>query len=883
MSAEKWTGNRIREAFLKFFEDKGHARVKSSPLVPKNDPTLLFTNAGMVQFKDYFLGREEPPFKRATSCQKCMRAGGKHNDLENVGKTGRHHTFFEMLGNFSFGDYFKKEAIEFAWELVSEVFKLPKERLYVSVYEKDDEAFNIWRDEIGIPEEKIFRLGEEDNFWAMGDTGPCGPCSEIYYDRGEEFSCGPNCGIGKCDCDRYLEIWNLVFMQFERDEEGNLKPLAKPSIDTGMGLERIASVLQNVPSNYETDLLFPLVKWASEVSAVPYGQDEKTSTSMRVIADHLRAMSFLIADGVLPSNEGRGYVLRRIIRRASRHGRLLGIKRPFLFEGIDKVIEVMGQAYPELGRERELIKRVVKKEEERFSRTLEKGLLILQELIEELKAKGKKVIPGEEVFRLYDTFGFPLDLILEVASDEGLEVDTETFERLLQEQKERARKAWKGEAQKVVSPEIQELSQKYPTIFTGYEHLEEYAKVVGIVKDDRLTNELKEGEEAFVILDRTPFYPEKGGQVGDTGVLEGNDCYCKVLDTQNITENLIGHKVKVESGRVKVGDFVEARVDEKRRRAVMRAHTATHLLHKALKEVLGNHVKQAGSLVLPDRLRFDFTHFEAPTKEELRAVEELVYKWIMDNYPVKVEELPYDEAVERGAIALFGEKYGDVVRVVDVGGVSVELCGGTHARRSGDIGLFKITSESSVSAGTRRVEAVVGREAQKWLWEKEDLIEALRRELQTPEEQLPAKVSAIAKELKEKEKEVERLKKKLASSQVDSIVENAPQAKGVKVITAKLEGFGGKELAEVADVIRNKAGKSAVLLVGVKEGKATLLIALTKDLTDKLHAGQLIREIAPILGGKGGGRPDMAQGGVKELTKLEEAFNLFREKVLSAL
>jgi len=879
----EWSGDKIRETFLKFFEEKGHARVKSSPLVPKNDPTLLFTNAGMVQFKDYFLGKEEPPFKRATSCQKCMRAGGKHNDLENVGKTGRHHTFFEMLGNFSFGDYFKREAIKYAWELVTKVFKLPEERLFVSVYEKDDEAYEIWRDEIGLPEEKIFRLGEEDNFWAMGETGPCGPCSEIYYDRGEEFACGPECGIGKCDCDRYLEIWNLVFMQFERDEEGNLKPLAKPSIDTGMGLERIASVLQGVPSNYETDLLFPLVKWASEKSGTPYGRDEKTSTSMRVIADHLRAMSFLIADGVLPSNEGRGYVLRRIIRRASRHGRLLGIKGPFLFEGVDKVVEVMGQAYPELARERELVKRVVKKEEERFSRTLEKGLNILQELIEELKAKGEKVIPGEEVFKLYDTFGFPLDLILEVANDEGLEVDTETFERLLQEQKERARKAWKGGAQKVVSPEIQELSQKHPTLFTGYDHLEEYAKVVGIVKDDRLVGELKEGEEAFVILDRTPFYPEKGGQVGDTGVLEGNNCYCRVLDTQSVTENLIGHKVKVESGTVKVGDFVEARVDEERRRAIMRAHTATHLLHKALKEVLGNHVKQAGSLVLPDRLRFDFTHFEAPTKEELRAVEELVYRWIVENYPVKVEELPYDEALERGAIALFGEKYGSVVRVVDVGGVSVELCGGTHAKRSGDLGFFKITSESSVSAGTRRVEAVVGKEAQRWAWDKEELIETLRRELQSPEEQLPAKVSTLLKELKEKEKEVERLKKKLASSQVDSIVERAPTVKGVKVITAKLEGFGGKELAEVADVIRNKAGKSAVMLVGVKEGKATLLIALTKDLTDKLHAGQLIKEIAPLLGGRGGGRPDMAQGGVKELSKLSEAFETFKKKVEEAL
>ena len=879
----KWSGNEIREAFLKFFEDKGHVRVKSSPLIPKNDPTLLFTNAGMVQFKDYFLGKEKPPFKRATSCQKCMRAGGKHNDLENVGKTGRHHTFFEMLGNFSFGDYFKKEAIQFAWELVTEVFKLPVERLYVSVYEKDDEAFEIWNKVIGLPEERIYRLGEKDNFWAMGDTGPCGPCSEIYYDRGEEFACGENCGIGTCDCDRYLEIWNLVFMQYERDEQRNLHPLAKPSIDTGMGLERIASVLQNVPSNYETDLLFPLVKWASEVSGIPYGRDEKSSTSMRVIADHLRAMTFLISDGVLPSNEGRGYVLRRIIRRASRHGRLLGIDRPFLFEGVDVVVEIMKAAYPELELNRDLVKRVVKREEERFARTVEKGLFILQELIEKLKEEGKDTIPGDEAFKLYDTFGFPLDLILEVANDEDMKVDVKRFEELLEEQKERARKSWKGGVQKVVSPELQELSEKFPTLFTGYEHLEEYAKVVGILKGERVVDSLKEGEEGIVILDRTPFYPEKGGQVGDTGVLEGNNCYCRVLDTQNLTENLIGHKVKVVKGEIKAGDFVNAIVDEKRRRAITRAHTATHLLHKALREVLGNHVKQAGSLVMPDRLRFDFTHFEAPTEEELRSVEERVYRWILDNYPVRIEEMPLEEALNRGAIALFGEKYGDVVRVVDVGGVSVELCGGTHVNRSGDIGFFKITSESSVSSGTRRIEAVVGEEAAEYMREKEELLKSLRKALQSPEEQMIQKVERLKEELKEKEKELERLKKKLAAAQVDEVVRGAPIVNGVKIVTAKLEGFGGKELAEVADVIRNKAGSAVVMLVGLKDGKASLLIALTKDLTDRLKAGDLIREVAPILGGKGGGRPDLAQGGVKDLSNLDSAYAKFRELVKRSL
>jgi alanyl-tRNA synthetase len=879
----KWTGNEIRETFLKFFENKGHVRVKSSPLIPKNDPTLLFTNAGMVQFKDYFLGKEKPPFKRATSCQKCMRAGGKHNDLENVGKTGRHHTFFEMLGNFSFGDYFKREAIEFAWELVTEVFKLPIERLYVSVYEKDDEAFEIWNRIVGLPEERIYRLGEKDNFWAMGDTGPCGPCSEIYYDRGEEFSCGENCGIGTCDCDRYLEIWNLVFMQYERDESGELHPLSKPSIDTGMGLERIASVLQNVPSNYETDLLFPLVKWASEVSGIPYGRDEKSSTSMRVIADHLRAMTFLISDGVLPSNEGRGYVLRRIIRRASRHGRLLGIKKPFLYEGVDRVVDIMGDAYPEIVLHRDLVKRVVKKEEERFERTVERGLFILQEVIEKLKEEGKDTIPGEEAFKLYDTFGFPLDLILEVANDESMKVDIETFERLLEEQKERARKAWKGGAQRVVSPEIQELSEKFPTLFTGYEHLEEYVKVVGILKEEKLVSEIGEGEEGVVILDRTPFYPEKGGQVGDTGILEGNSCYCEVLDTQNITENLIGHRVRVLRGSLKVNDFVNAVVDSERRRAVTRAHTATHLLHKALKEVLGNHVKQAGSLVMPDKLRFDFTHFEAPTQEEIRNVEELVYNWILENYPVKIEEMPLEEALNRGAVALFGEKYGNIVRVVDVGGVSVELCGGTHVKRSGDIGFFKIVSESSVSSGTRRIEALVGKEAQKFVWKKEELLEKLTNTLNSPEEQIVQRVEKLKRELKEKEQELERIKKKLATLEVDEIVDGAPEVKGVKVVTAKIEGFTGKELVELADVVRNKAGNSAVLLVGVKDGKAGMVVAVSRELTDKLHAGKLLREVAPLLEGKGGGRPDLAQGGVQNLSRIQEAFKKFHSLIESSL
>ncbi|WP_457568377.1 alanine--tRNA ligase [Desulfurobacterium sp.] len=871
------TGKEIREAFLSFFEGKGHTRVKSSSLIPANDPTLLFTNAGMVQFKDYFLGKDKPPFKRATSCQKCMRAGGKHNDLENVGRTGRHHTFFEMLGNFSFGDYFKKEAIEFAWELVTSTFKLPEEKLFVSVYEKDDEAYEIWNKVIGIPEEKIYRLGEKDNFWAMGDTGPCGPCSEIYFDRGKEFACGDNCGIGKCDCDRFLEIWNLVFMQYERDANGKLKPLARPSIDTGMGLERIASVLQNVPSNYETDLLFPMVKWASETAGIPYGKEEKTDVSMRVIADHLRAMTFLIADGCLPSNEGRGYVLRRIIRRASRHGRLLGINRPFLSQGVNVVIETMGDVYPEIVENRQFIKEVIEKEEARFSKTLEKGLELLQEVVDKIKNGNERKIPGEEIFRLYDTFGFPLDLILEVANDERLEADIEGFENLLKQQKERARKAWKGGIQKVVSPEITEFSEKHPSTFRGYETLETTTRVTGILKGESLTEELKEGEEGIVFLEETPFYPEKGGQVGDTGFIENTNCKCRVLDTQNITENLIGHRVKVERGTVKTGAVVRATVDRERREAIKRAHTATHLLHKALKEVLGNHVKQAGSLVLPDRLRFDFTHFESLKDEELNRIEKLIFKWIIENLPVVTEEMPYDAAIERGATALFGEKYGDIVRVVSVGDVSVELCGGTHVERSGDIGMFVTISESSVSSGTRRIEAVTGFKA----WEKEkeerNIVNQLKAILQSKEGEVVQRVEKLKEELKTSEKEIERLRKKLATAGIDEIVSSAPVINGIKVVTAKIDGYTGKELAEIADVIRNKAGTSALMLVSSKDGKNSLLIALTKDITDRFKAGNIIREIAPILKGKGGGRPDIAQGSAQDLSKLNDAFQTFKK------
>ncbi len=876
-----WSGKKIRETFLRFFEQKGHTRVKSSSLIPKNDPTLLFTNAGMVQFKDYFLGKEKPPFKRATSCQKCMRAGGKHNDLENVGKTARHHTFFEMLGNFSFGDYFKREAIKFAWELVTQVFKLPKDRLYVSVYEKDDEAFRIWRDEIGVPQERIYRLGEKDNFWAMGETGPCGPCSEIYYDRGEEFSCGENCGIGSCDCDRFLEIWNLVFMQYERDESGNLKPLAHPSIDTGMGLERIASVLQNVNSNYETDLIFPIIKWAEKISGVKYGQNHQNDVSLRVIADHLRAMTFLIADGCLPSNEGRGYVLRRIIRRASRHGRLLGLNQPFLHKGVDVVCQILGDVYPEIVESKELAQQVIKKEEERFERTLVKALPILESMLKEAKQSG--VLSGESIFKLYDTYGFPVDLIIEAAQDEGLEVDLEGFDKALQRQRELARSSRKVEAQKVVSPQIKELSEKYPSVFVGYDKLEENSKIVAVLDENgNVVDALREGQSGMVILDKTPFYAEKGGQVADVGVIESDSAKAQVLDVQNLTTDLIAHKVKVVRGSLKAGQFVRAQVDVEKRKATARAHTATHLLHKALRDVLGEHVRQAGSLVMPDRLRFDFTHFEQPSEQEIKKVEELVNGWIIDNLPVTVKQMPYSEALKSGAVALFDEKYGDTVRVVSVGDVSSELCGGTHAKRSGDIGLFKIVSESAVSSGTRRIEALVGQKALKKVQNWQDKLNKLRQMLKSSEEELLKKAERALEENKKLKKELERLKKKLALSEILKSAEKAQTVNGIKVICAEVEGASAKELFDVADAVRSKFSPSAVFLVGKSGSKLSFVIALSPELTKEFNAGRIAKEVSKHIKGSGGGKAEFAQGGGKDPSGVEKAFenfkSLFRER-----
>jgi len=873
----KLTSNEIRNEFLNFFKDKEHHIVKSASIIPETDPTLLFVNAGMVPFKNVFLGLEERPYKRAASCQKVFRVSGKHNDLDNVGYTPRHHTFFEMLGNFSFGDYFKKEAIEFAWEFLTRVLEIPEERLYVTVFEEDDEAYNLWTKHIGIPENRIKRMGVEDNFWSMGNTGPCGPSSEIYYDRGERFG---NPELGSPEDNRYLEIWNLVFMQYNRDENGHLHPLPKPNIDTGMGLERIASVLQQVDSNYDTDLFRPLLEFGEEISGKEYGKNLKDDVAMRVIADHLRALTFLISDGVLPSNEGRGYVLRRILRRALRYGKELGIERPFLYEGIDVVVDIMKEPYPELLGNRNFIKNVVKAEEERFIKTLKRGMEILKEIIEKAKKEGRKHITGQEVFMLYDTYGFPVDLVEDIARDEGFGVDIAEYYKLLEEQRERARASWKSHA-KEVKPVYLQLKSRLPeNQFVGYTHLEtDDSTVLAIVKEEKEVEELNEGEGGEIILDITPFYAEKGGQVGDTGFIEGDNFLFEVKDTQSPVDGIIAHKGRVVYGTAKVGEVVKAKVNKEKRQSTMRHHTATHLLHAALRNILGDHVKQAGSLVAPDYLRFDFTHFESLSDEELKRIEELVNEEIMKNEPVVCKELPYDEALRSGAVAIFEEKYGDIVRVISAG-ISTELCGGTHVSRTGDIGYFKIISESAVSAGTRRIEAVAGKKAVEYALKEHSILKELSRLLVSKEDELIEKVEKLQKELKEKEKELERIKKKSIVDRITDIL-NVEEREGYKIAYGTVEGLQPNELRDLADVARAKLGKAVVMIATVdkEKGKVNFIVAVSKELTDRIKAGEIVREVAPVLGGKGGGRPDMAQGGGTDIDKLSEAFEKFRSIV----
>ena len=854
----------IRQQFLDFFASKGHQIVSSSSLVPHEDPTLLFTNAGMNQFKDVFLGFDKRPYTRATTSQKCVRAGGKHNDLENVGYTARHHTFFEMLGNFSFGDYFKRDAIKYAWELLTEVYKLPKDKLTVTVYAEDDEAYDIWTKEIGVPVERVIRIGDNkgaryasDNFWMMGDTGPCGPCTEIFYDHGEQHWGGPP-GSPEEDGDRFIEIWNNVFMQFNRDEHGVMHPLPKPSVDTGMGLERVSAVLQGVHANYEIDLFQALLKAAARETS----DADMNSPSLKVLADHIRACSFLIADGVIPGNEGRGYVLRRIIRRAIRHGYKLGARAAFFHRMVPDLVAEMGAAYPELGQNQHKVIATLKQEEDRFFETIEHGMAILEG---ELKALGEGgVFNGETAFKLHDTYGFPLDLTQDICREHKITVDAAAFDAAMARQKEQARAAGKFKM-------ATNLDYDGPaTAFHGYDSLETKANVLALYKDGAAVNQLNEGEMGVVVLDDTPFYAESGGQVGDRGALQSVHGIFAVEDTQKIQATVFGHHGVVKTGTITVGNNVAARVDVLARMRTMRNHSATHLLHKALREVLGDHVQQKGSQVDPDKTRFDFVHNQPLTNSEIRRVENIVNAEILANTANECRVLPIAEAQKLGAMMLFGEKYGDTVRVLDIGS-SRELCGGTHTSRTGDIGLFSITAEGGVAAGVRRVEAVTGDNALAYMQGMETALGGVAGTLKVLPKDVPARVSAVLDQVKKLERELAALKGKLASAQGDDMVAQAFDIKGARVLAAKLEGADINTLRETMDKLRDKLKSAAVVLASVADGKVTLIAGVTADLTGKVKAGELVNMVAQQVGGKGGGRPDMAQAGGNQPENLAAA------------
>ncbi len=871
----------IRQTFLDYFKSHGHEIVESSSLVPQDDPTLLFTNAGMVQFKRLFLGEEKRGYTRAASSQKCVRAGGKHNDLENVGYTARHHTFFEMLGNFSFGDYFKQEAIEWAWELLTEIYRLPPERLYISVYKDDEEAFRIWEEKIGVPAQRIVRLGDKDNFWAMGDTGPCGPCSEILIDQGPALSCGrPECAPG-CDCDRYLEIWNLVFTQFDRDPDGSLKPLPRPNIDTGMGLERLAAVVQGVQSNYSTDLFRDLISFIEDLSEKPYGEDKKQDVAFRVISDHARAIAFLIGDGIMPSNEGRGYTLRRIIRRAIRFGQVLELKDYFLASICRKVTDVMGDDYPELSRSMGFIEGVVNNEEKRFADTLRYSMKVLEEEIANLKAKGNDTIPGEVAFKLYDTYGLSVDIVEDVARGEDLRVDMEGFHQAMARQRAKSQESWKGSGEEEI-PEVYRglLARGASTRFVGYETLASKARVVALVSNGREVKEAAEGLDLDVVLERTPFYGRAGGQVGDTGWILRQGLRFRVTDTVKYAHDLIVHQGRVEQGAVAVGDKVEARVDIEQRNATALNHSATHLLHAALREVLGDHVKQAGSLVAPDRLRFDFSHFTQMTSEQLTEVENIVNRHIRENLVLQTKEMPKEEAMKTGAMAIFEERYGEKVRLVSIGdGISMELCGGTHTGRTGDIGLFRITAESAVGANVRRIEALTGEKALEYDQRQDHELKRIASLLKTTPDQAGDRLERVLREHKEKEKEIESLKSKLLTKKSEDFMDKVRKISGVKAVAIEVEADSPKELRESADKIRDKL-RSGIILVGArKEQRAMLTCVVTKDLVGRFNAGDMIKRLAPMVGGKGGGRPDMAQGGGNNPDQLENALDALYDLV----
>ena len=851
----------IRDKFLKYFESKGHAIVASSPLVPGNDPTLLFTNSGMVQFKDVFLGQESRSYKRATTSQRSLRAGGKHNDLENVGYTARHHTFFEMLGNFSFGDYFKHDAIQYAWELLTGVYKLPKDKLWVTVYQTDDEAYDIWQKEIGIPKERIVRIGDKpgggsDNFWQMADTGPCGPCSEIFFDHGDEVEGGPP-GSKDADGDRYIEIWNLVFMQFNRDDKGVLHPLPKPSVDTGMGLERIAAVMQHVHSNYEIDLFQALIKAAARET----GSKDLDNNSLKVIADHIRACAFLIVDGVIPGNEGRGYVLRRIIRRAIRHGFKLGQTKPFFHRVVPDLSKAMGEAYPELPKVQDRVMQILKQEEERFAETLEHGMKVLEHAL----TREDKMLDGETVFQLYDTYGFPVDLTADIARERGVMMDYAGFEASMEQQRERARAASKFQMGSAVD------YQGVKTQFKGYDTLAvDEAQIVAIYRDGSAVQSVQAGEAAVIVLDRTPFYAESGGQAGDAGELVSGNGTFDVADTLKIQSDVFGHHGKLETGVLNVGDRIAARVDAVRRARTMRNHSATHLMHKALSEVLGPHVQQKGSLVDADKTRFDFSHHSPISEDEMRQVEVIVNAEILANAATAAQIMKFDDAVKHGAMALFGEKYGDEVRVLDIG-TSRELCGGTHVSRTGDIGFFKVLSEGGVAAGIRRIEATTGDRALTYVQAQEQKLAGAAAALRTSPQEVGQKITQIIDNVRNLEKELARLKSKLASSQGDDLATQAVDVKGIKLLAAAMEGADSKALREGMDKLKDKLKSAAIVLAAVEGGKVTLIAGVTADLTDRVKAGELVNFVAQQVGGKGGGRADMAQAGGTDPSKLPGA------------
>ncbi|MEW6621714.1 MAG: alanine--tRNA ligase [Bacillota bacterium] len=866
-------GKQIRDEFLNYFQKNGHRVVASSPLVPHNDQTLLFTNAGMVQFKDVFTGMERRDYLRAVTAQKCVRAGGKHNDLDTVGRTARHHTFFEMLGNFSFGDYFKKEAIQYAWEFLTEVLKLPKESLWATIYLDDDEAYDLWLEHTEIPAERIVRLGEKDNFWAMGDTGPCGPCSEIVFDRGMDYKCHQSkCAIGACDCDRWLEIWNLVFMQYERDDNGNLTPLPRPSIDTGMGLERVASLLQRVDSNYDTDLLKPLIKWIEKKSGLNYSPGEK-GFPFRVIADHARSCTFLIADGVMPGNEGRGYVLRRILRRAVRFGKVLGIDKAFLFKMVSEVCDLMGHAYPEILEKQDQIAKTIHIEEKRFHETINEGMKMANNILREIRKENRNYITGKEAFMLYDTFGFPLDLTKDLAEENRIEIDTAGFEREMEEQRNRARAARDASKEMNFSTAfIGAIGEVGKTRFVGYKQTVCETKILSIVVDDNSVQCASIGDEVFIILKDTTFYPEGGGQIGDQGELTSHDGVVQVLDTKKLPDERIIHIGKVVEGVIKTGSKVSIRVDECRRLNTARNHTATHLLHQALRDVLGNHVNQAGSLVTPMRLRFDFSHYNSLNDTELREIENIVNKHILFGTTVKHYETSLDKAKAQGAAALFGEKYGEIVRVVQIGEYSLELCGGTHVESTNEIGLFKIVSEGGIGSGLRRIEAITGPEVLSYLNNMEDQVMKVARALKTLPENISDRINGLILENKDKNKEIDRLKAKLANYQSQSFLEQVSDVYGIKVLTATVETKDMETMRNLGDMLRSKIKSGVVILAGAFQEKANFLVMATPDVIERgIHAGNLVKEIAAVAGGGGGGRPDMAQAGGKDTNKLNEA------------